>query len=189
MFLPRGCYGYSRPPLVQNGIVAHYMSALYANTIGLDNVDPFSVSVCYDILKHYKYSAHVIIDRDGNQFQLVPFECQAYHAGLSLMNGKEDCNKFTLSFECLSIGKPNINGDPAYTDVQIDSVIALIQLWVNRYYISRNWIQGHDDVRNAAIKAGITYKTGAKKGQLPGVKHDPGPHFPWPHILDNIIFN
>src|SRR5690606_13911019 len=59
--LPKECYGWNRPALLPEGIVDHYISAINANVLGLDNSDPFDIDVCIEILKYYHFSAHILI--------------------------------------------------------------------------------------------------------------------------------
>lgn len=181
--LPTNCWGKYKPALIPSGAISHYMSASGANKIGLDNSDPFDIDVCVDILKHYGYSAHVLIGRDGTPYQLVPFNKRAYHAGYSLLDSSTRCNDWCLSVELLSTGRPSISGEPAFTEEQIACNIDLFKYWVNRFNMPREHFAGHDTVRANAIRAGMTKRNGKK----PSRKYDPGRYYPWPQIL-NAVF-
>jgi N-acetyl-anhydromuramyl-L-alanine amidase AmpD len=158
------------------GIVYHGMGAQGADEIGLDNSDPFDVGVCVAILKHYKVSAHVLVARDGTPYQLVPFENEAYHAGVSLLTGRPHCNEWCLSIEFQTVmGKNTKQYGPAYTDAEIRTGLAIRDFWMNKYGIPLLNTGGHREVRDAALKAGMR-KT---DGSIPGPKWDPGSLFPW----------
>lgn len=179
--LPANCYG-SDPAkyadLVPGGIVDHFISAIDAHKIGLSNKAPFSVGVCIEILKYYKFSAHFLIDRQGNIYQLVPMNKQAWHAGESLMSGREKCNRWTFGIEHISTGEP-FGNEPAYPEPQIIASISLHEYLAIRYGIRQKTVGGHDQIRDAARRAGIL----TKAGKTPDKKYDPGPHFPWQRVL------
>ena len=109
--LPDYCLS-QRELLEVAGVVLHYFSG--------KNVDPshqFDLDVCFNLFKDlnrpkaerefYMFadnwpdgrmhaSAHVLIGRDGETWQLAPFDRQCYHAGASVMNGRPNCNAWTL---------------------------------------------------------------------------------------------
>lgn len=179
--LPANCYG-SDPAkhaaLVPSGIIDHFISATGAADIGLSNKDPFSVDVCIAILQYYRISAHFLIDRKGNIYQLVPLNKQAWHAGESLLNGRDRCNQWCIGIEHVSTGEP-IGNEPAYAEPQVIASISLHEYLAIKYGIKQKNAAGHQHVRDAAIRAGIL----TKKGATPDKKKDPGAHFPWERIL------
>lgn len=46
-----------------------------------------------------KASAHIVIERDGEVTQCVPFNKKAWHAGRSVWKGKTNCNAFSIGIE------------------------------------------------------------------------------------------
>lgn len=50
-------------------------------------------------------SAHIVIDRLGEIYQLVPFNVQAWHAGGSRYKGLNSLNKYSIGIELLNAGK------------------------------------------------------------------------------------
>lgn len=46
-----------------------------------------------------RVSAHCLIRRDGEIVQYVPFDQRAWHAGVSLYQGRERCNDFSIGIE------------------------------------------------------------------------------------------
>lgn len=161
--------------MIPEGIIWHGMSAIDAHKIGLDNSDPFDVGVNIAILKHYTYSAHVIIDRKGEPFQLVPFSRKARHAGISLLNGRQKCNDWTIGIEFLSLFKDTDDWGPAYTQPQIKTGLEVRDFLMKEFGILYINTAGHDEVRHAAVVAGLT----DRNGDPPTSKPDPGKKFPW----------
>lgn len=169
LLLPKKYYD---SEMIPKGLIWHGMSAKNAHELGLPSDDPFDVGVNIAILKHYNYSAHGIIDREGNFYQLVPWSRKARHAGVSLLDGIPDCNDWTIGIEFLTVFK-TIKGVPAFTQAQITTGLAVRDYFFHELGIS---IQaGHDEVRAAARVANMRNS----KGELPDVKPDPGKEFPW----------
>ena len=52
-----------------------------------------------------KASAHVVLGRDGEIRQVVPFNRKAWHAGKSIWRGKPNCNDFSIGIEIDNWGK------------------------------------------------------------------------------------
>jgi N-acetyl-anhydromuramyl-L-alanine amidase AmpD len=161
--------------MIPEGIVWHGMSAINAHTLGLDASDPFDVGVNIAILKSYNLSAHMIIDRKGEPFLLVPWSRRARHAGVSLLNGRVDCNKWTVGIEFLTLFKTTKEWGPALTSPQIKTGLEVRDWLMNEFGIKLENTGGHDEVRAAAIKANML----AGDGQPPKSKPDPGKEFPW----------
>jgi len=102
-----------------------------------------------------KVSAHVVIRRDGQLVQFVPFSKRAWHAGQSCFRGRNVCNDFSIGIELEG------TDELPYTEAQYRSLTALIALLRSRYpNIDADAITGHADI-------------------APGRKTDPGPAFDW----------
>ncbi|MEN7343416.1 MAG: 1,6-anhydro-N-acetylmuramyl-L-alanine amidase AmpD [Pseudomonadota bacterium] len=109
-------------------------------------------------IHHLRVSAHLLIDRDGALTQFVPLHARAWHAGVSVWQGKERCNDFSIGIELEG------TDDLAYSDAQYRSLGDLI----------------------AALRAGIpTLAEADVVGHCdiaPGRKTDPGEAFDWSRI-------
>lgn len=49
-------------------------------------------------------SAHIVLGRDGEIFQIVPFNRKAWHAGPSRFNGRSNVNDFSIGIEVSNAG-------------------------------------------------------------------------------------
>jgi N-acetyl-anhydromuramoyl-L-alanine amidase len=102
-----------------------------------------------------RVSAHVLIRRDGQIIQYVPFSSRAWHAGQSEYRGRPSCNDFSIGIE--------LEGTDAipYTDAQYDQLSRVVRALLATYpLLSSTHITGHSDI-------------------APGRKSDPGPAFDW----------
>ncbi|WP_018878619.1 1,6-anhydro-N-acetylmuramyl-L-alanine amidase AmpD [Thioalkalivibrio sp. ALE28] len=109
-----------------------------------------------------RVSAHVLIDREGQATQFVPFSRRAWHAGVSRWQGRERCNDFSIGIEL-----EGTDEDP-FTPAQY---VALAQMigWVRARWpdIGPDALAGHSDI-------------------APGRKTDPGPHFDWARLRQEL---
>ncbi len=102
-----------------------------------------------------RVSSHLLVRRDGELVQFVPFHLRAWHAGVSSYQGRQACNDFSIGIE--------LEGDDgtAYAAAQYDSTAAAIRALLAAYpALDRGRIAGHSDI-------------------APGRKSDPGPAFDW----------
>ena len=70
-----------------------WIDALFTGTIDPD-AHPFFAEIA-----HLRVSAHCLIRRDGEVVQYVPFDKRAWHAGVSMYQGRERCNDFSIGIE------------------------------------------------------------------------------------------
>ena len=56
-------------------------------------------------------SAHLVIGRKGEVFQLVPFHIEAWHAGKSWYAGRGELNRYSIGIELDNLGKLRFSGD------------------------------------------------------------------------------
>lgn len=109
-----------------------------------------------------RVSTHLLIRRDGEIVQYVPFHARAWHAGESSYCGRDACNDFSIGIELE--GCENI----PYTGEQYERLAETISALFRRYDgLSREHISGHSDIS-------------------PGRKTDPGDVFDWGH-LDQLL--
>jgi len=102
-----------------------------------------------------RVSAHVVIRRDGQITQYVPFGARAWHAGTSEYQGRKGCNDFSMGIELEGVD------DIPYTDAQYGSLTRVVRALLAAYpTLSTQHITGHNDI-------------------APGRKTDPGPAFDW----------
>lgn len=84
-----------------------------------------------------KASAHLVIDRSGKIYQLVPFDTIAWHAGKSQHNDRKNLNKYSIGIEFDNSGKLSHAGGKYYT-------------WFNKL-IPRNQVYIHKKASNGNI--------------------------------------
>ena len=94
-----------------------------------------------------KVGAHVVIDTDGTRFILCKPTVVTWHAGHSILNGKEGCNNFTIGIEF----QGNTLEMPL-TEDQIDSAIEYLLPLIKKYNIPIKNIVTHETIRNAYMK-------------------------------------
>ena len=105
-----------------------------------------------------RVSAHVLLRRDGQIVQYVPFGERAWHAGVSQYQGRSSCNDFSIGIELEG------TDETPYTDAQYEQLASLAAALLCVYpTLSAGRIVGHSDV-------------------APGRKTDPGLSFEWPRF-------
>lgn len=117
---------------------------------------------CFAAIAGLKVSAHLLIRRDGELVQYVPFKLRAWHAGESCYEGCSACNDFSIGIELE--GQDN----EAYTAEQYAQLAAVLQVLIETFpHLSAARIAGHSDI-------------------APGRKTDPGPAFDWRFLRQRL---
>lgn len=102
-----------------------------------------------------KVSSHLLIRRDGELVQFVPFHLRAWHAGVSCFRGRGRCNDFSIGIE--------LEGTDSvpYTEAQYLRLVRVLQVLRHTWpVITPERVVGHCHI-------------------APGRKTDPGPSFDW----------
>jgi len=153
---PEGCvidllviHGISLPP---NEFGGPYIDQLFTNTLDCD-AHPY-----FDGLRGLRVSSHLLLRRDGELVQYVPFIHRAWHAGVSRWQGRERCNDFSIGIELE--GCDHL----PYTEQQYRRLIPLCAAILAAYpQISPDRVVGHCHI-------------------APERKTDPGPSFDWQRL-------
>lgn len=125
-----------------------YIEQLFTNCLNpLDH--PYFAEIA-----HLQVSAHLLIRRDGEVVQFVPFSARAWHAGQSEYQGQVNCNDFSIGIELEG------SDDIAYEDIQYQQLSLIVTLLQRTYPAIKNHITGHSDI-------------------APQRKTDPGDAFDW----------
>ncbi len=146
-------------------------------------------------VKKSRVSSHLVIGRDGEITQLVPFNVVAWHAGRSYWEGYQHLNTYSIGIELDNAGKMTRIDDrwvaafkkvypdnevmqathkfdtkPAgwhiFTPEQIQATVDVCKLLIKSYGIKE--IVGHDDI-------------------CPKQKWDPGPAFPTDQVRAQVF--
>ncbi len=141
-------HGISLPPGEFGG---PYIDALFTNSLD-PSLHPYFLEIA-----GLKVSAHLLVRRDGQVVQYVPFDCRAWHAGMSCYGGQENCNDFSIGIELEG------TDEIPYTEPQYEALVAVLGLLEARYPGTKGHLAGHSDI-------------------APGRKTDPGPSFDWSHL-------
>lgn len=107
-----------------------------------------------------KVSAHYVISRDGKVVHMLNDYLRAWHAGNSSWGKDTDINSSSLGIEL------DNNGTEAFSDIQINSLLALLTKLKKDYNIPTQNIIGHSDI-------------------APTRKVDPSTLFPWKLLAAN----
>jgi N-acetyl-anhydromuramoyl-L-alanine amidase len=140
-------HGISLPPGEYGG---PYIDQLFTGNL-LASAHPFFAGIVAA-----RVSAHLLIRRDGQVVQFVPFGARAWHAGVSDWCGREACNDFSIGIELEG------TDDAPYEPAQYQRLAGLIIALCRAYpALSTERVVGHSDI-------------------APGRKTDPGESFDWP---------
>jgi AmpD protein len=142
-------HGISLPPDEYGG---PWIDRLFTNALPPD-VHPYFATVA-----SLQVSSHVLIRRDAELVQYVPFHLRAWHAGASSYCGRERCNDFSIGIELE--GSDEIAYEPAQYRALSNVIHALCRAYPS---LSPERVAGHSDI-------------------APGRKTDPGPAFDWPRL-------
>ena len=129
-----------------------YIEDFFCNQLDC-SLDPY-----FEEIQNLQVSAHLLIKRDGELVQFVPFNQRAWHAGVSEFKGQENCNDFSIGVELEGAD------DVPYTEQQYEK-LADVAVSLCQHYpqIKMDRIVGHCDI-------------------APQRKTDPGPSFNWTHF-------
>jgi AmpD protein len=139
-------HGISLPPGEYGG---SWIDQLFTNRLDPD-AHPYFAEIA-----HLRVSSHLLIRRDGELVQYVPFHRRAWHAGQSCYRDRQACNDFSIGIEL-----EGQDEDP-YAPVQYAQLAQVVQALMSRHPgLTVDSITGHCDIS-------------------PGRKTDPGPAFDW----------
>lgn len=103
-------------------------------------------------LRGLQVSAHFLVRRSGRTLQFVSCDQRAWHAGVSVWRGRENCNDYSLGVEL-----EGLEGG-GFEPAQYRQLARLLRVLSRRYPLDE--VVGHEHV-------------------APGRKCDPGPGFDW----------
>lgn len=116
----------------------------------------------FAVLEGLRVSAHVVIRRDGEVVQYVPFNQRAWHAGKSAYCGRRRCNDFSVGIELEGTDYQS------YTELQYQQLVQIAVALIDTYpALTQRRIVGHEHI-------------------APGRKTDPGPGFDW-HYFHTLL--
>ena len=105
-----------------------------------------------------RVSSHLLIRRDGEIVQYVPFHKRAWHAGISQFQNREVCNDFSIGIELEG------TDHQAFTDIQYQQLETTIKQLQQHYpSLKKGNITGHQHI-------------------APDRKTDPGAFFDWQRL-------
>jgi AmpD protein len=139
-------HGISLPPGAFGG---PWIDQLFTNALEAD-AHPY-----FPTVSPLKVSSHLLIRRNGELTQFVPFTERAWHAGKSAYAGREACNDFSIGIELE--GADMVPYEDAQYRVLANAVAAVCSAYPT---LSTERVLGHSDI-------------------APGRKTDPGPAFDW----------
>jgi len=146
-------HGISLPPGVFGG---DEIEALFTNSLDWDG------HAYFEEIRGLEVSAHLLVRRDGELLQFVPFGLRAWHAGESCFRGQPVCNDYSIGIELEG------QDELAYDDRQYQTLTAVLVALITAYpQLSARRIAAHSDVS-------------------PGRKTDPGPAFDWLRLYDGL---
>jgi AmpD protein len=139
-------HGISLPPDEFGG---PWIDALFTNALPADRHPYFAT------IADRRVSSHLLIRRDGEVVQYVPFHRRAWHAGVSSFRGREKCNDFSIGIELE--GADTIAYEPEQYLALTTTILELCRAYST---LALERIAGHSDI-------------------APGRKTDPGSAFDW----------
>lgn len=109
---------------------------------------------------HSQVSAHYVIGRDGEVYQLLNDYVRGWHAGVGKWGSVTDLNSVSLGIEL------DNNGSEPFSEAQIYSLLNVLDTLKRKYNIPTANFIGHSDI-------------------APNRKVDPSALFPWKRLAEN----
>jgi len=126
-------------------------------------------------------SAHLVVSKTGQIFQLVPFNTVAWHAGKSSWDGRESLNQYSIGIELDNAGKlDTVDGRYfSWSGEEYSSSEVFISESGEAWHVySEIQLKALDDLVEALVK-GYSIRTIVGHSQIaPERKSDPGSAFP-----------
>jgi N-acetylmuramoyl-L-alanine amidase len=144
-------------------VPSHNHNARGALVIVIHSTEQGSVQASLDTLRSSnaqgRVSAHYLIGRDGDIYQLVSEKRRAWHAGGGSWGNITDLNSASIGIEL------DNDGASGYPPAQFDALVKLLGDLCTRLDIPRRQVIAHADL-------------------APARKTDPGARFPWRALAD-----
>lgn len=105
-------------------------------------------------------SAHYVVGRDGKVYHMLNDYLRAWHAGVARWGSLSDINSTSIGIEL------DNNGNEPFSELQIKSLLTLLQDLKKKYGIPTGNFIGHSDI-------------------APRRKVDPSKYFPWERLAQN----
>ena len=129
-----------------------------------NNLD-FGCHPFYGEIDGLTVSAHLLIRRDGQVVQFVPFPERAWHAGVSALGGRTRVNDFSIGIEMEG------SDYAPFEEAQYRALVEVTRALLDAYPdITPERIVGHADI-------------------APERKTDPGPYFNWERYRRALVWN
>ncbi|PHS27584.1 MAG: 1,6-anhydro-N-acetylmuramyl-L-alanine amidase AmpD [Methylophaga sp.] len=143
------------------GIIIHNISLPpgefgggWIDDLFLNKLDP-TAHPYFEQIAELRVSTHLLIRRDGEVIQYVPFYQRAWHAGESQWDERACCNDFTIGIEVEGCD------EQVFEPIQYQQLAKTIYTLCEHYpLLSTATIKGHQEI-------------------APDRKTDPGPYFDW----------
>ena len=87
---------------------------------------------------------HFVVTEEGEVYRIVDRDKEAFHAGRSMWNGKEDCDKFSIGIECVGYH------DKPMGSIQLDAIKRLVKELQTMYRIPDENVVAHSHVAYGA---------------------------------------
>jgi N-acetylmuramoyl-L-alanine amidase len=147
----------------------------------------FQQTVDYLCKKSAKASAHLVLGREGEITQLVPFSKKTWNAGASSWNGLEGLNDYTISIELDNYGLLTKKPDGTYR-TYFGRTVSKKEVFIGAHKNSPNIVRAWHEYTEAQIDkleeiAPVIYEKYELEDILghddvaPKRKNDPGPAF------------
>ncbi|MFM1879881.1 MAG: N-acetylmuramoyl-L-alanine amidase [Pseudomonadota bacterium] len=156
-----------RPEGLATSLVIVHGISLPAGSFGGPWIDALFMNQLSDKSPHgleslagLEVSSHFVIARHGGLTQYVSIHNRAWHAGVSVFEGRSNCNDFSIGIELEGAD------ETPYTEAEMDTLETLCRCLAGGLP-SLQAITGHSVV-------------------APGRKTDPGPAFDWPDLRRRI---
>ena len=88
--------------------------------------------------------AHFCVTEEGSVYRIVDRDREAFHAGRSMWNGKEDVDKFSIGIECVGYH------DKPMGTVQLNAIAKLVKELQSMYHLPDHCVVAHSHVAYGA---------------------------------------
>ena len=148
---------FSDTPILPSGILIHAISARHYY-----RANQYDLSTIAKMLETLSVSAHNLIGRDGEIWELVQVTRRAWHAGKSRHRDYTNLNYHFIGIEVVG------RGDEPFEYMQYKALAWLCNNYMQRYSIATHMIQLHQIASDSTVR--------------PDPKWDPGTYFDWVNL-------